>query len=1215
MKNDALTVWQINLHHSRKATDNLVAEVANSKSLPLILAQEPYLYKEKIKLKLPNYILYSVGKNNRSLIAIPKQFQSFFLNTLSDRDTTVILLEEKDSNEKFILASAYLDILDGKVISKGLEKLAKYSLENRIPMVIGMDSNAHSSIWGCETDNKRGEVLEEWILQNSLTVANTGSVPTFVTARAATIIDLTLVSDTFAQKVTEWKVNKEYQFSDHRRLEFNLKCTSDNIVFTRNFRSANWSRFQPILEANPRWSPPCEWTKQILDQEVSIFLDKIIKAMNIICPLRKINFNKRMTWWNSELQSLKHKTKRLYRKFRNNVCDSNHEQFKKARKVFYDAISKAKTQSWMKFCDSIKDIKSFSKVSRSLISGDKNSIGQLMKDDGTTTNDVQETLDTLMDVHFPGSSNWDRDDPQVKDSVSLSNNFIMNAGFLSYISIDKVKEAINSFSSFKAAGPDGCKPIVLQNLPESFLHRLTILFKASTALRYNPKEWCKSKVIFIPKLGKSGYDQPKSFRPISLTSFFFKTEEKVQKWEIEDKYLAVNPMHKYQFAFQKGKSTEAALSQVVDRIESGLYRNAFTLAVFLDISGAFDNICVESIIEGFKRKGIPEHITGWFESSLRNRVAETNLDGITIMRKLSKGTAQGGVISTIAFNLAIDKLLQELNKPPFLVVGFADDFCALINGICPSTLVRLMQPMLDQIVREGKSHGVNFNAAKTQVVMYTYKRVKNYEKLKINEVPLEYSNGAKYLGIYLDSKLSFTKHIDDKVNKCKKHLFALRNIIGSNWGPSPWLLKWSYTGIVRPKLTYACHIWQNKLNETKKLKLQRLNRLASLNIASVHRSTPTNGLEIIYNIPPLDLFVRRSSIHIFMRLAWQVNSSWDGLGHNKQNGHLFHGKKLMSELGIDNIPTDKIHRQNVWTKNFQILDFKKFRDSSSENNSWIYCYTDGSKINNLQSGCGFVIRQANKSVMTHHENIGTISTVFQAEVLAILRVCKALSKRINQKILIRSDSQSAIQSIKATSVESSLVLECIKELNKLGSKNRVHLQWIKAHCGHFGNEEADRLAKAGSEMSMQGPEPFLPVPDSYFKKITNTDLYAAWNSRWKKLKSCRQTKLFVKHCSNKTEKVLKEINRFDLGRLVQFITGHCNLNRHQSLQNREVNPRCRLCDDSDETPWHLVTGCPSLIWHRADFFHGLILYSIDWSPKQLLRFCKESSIWSMLDRQ
>jgi hypothetical protein len=42
------------------------------------------------------------------------------------------------------------------------------------------------------------------------------------------------------------------------------------------------------------------------------------------------------------------------------------------------------------------------------------------------------------------------------------------------------------------------------------------------------------------------------------------------------------------YAYQTGKSTEAALHDLVQKIEKSLNQNGFALGVFLDIDGAFD---------------------------------------------------------------------------------------------------------------------------------------------------------------------------------------------------------------------------------------------------------------------------------------------------------------------------------------------------------------------------------------------------------------------------------------------------------------------------------------------------------------------------------------------------------------------------------------------------------------------------------------------------
>ena len=74
---------------------------------------------------------------------------------------------------------------------------------------------------------------------------------------------------------------------------------------------------------------------------------------------------------------------------------------------------------------------------------------------------------------------------------------------------------------------------MLKNAPMNVLERLELLYKALVLLAYTPEDWRKAKVVLLPKQGKKDYSEPKSFRPISLTSFIFKMLEKIVKEEIE----------------------------------------------------------------------------------------------------------------------------------------------------------------------------------------------------------------------------------------------------------------------------------------------------------------------------------------------------------------------------------------------------------------------------------------------------------------------------------------------------------------------------------------------------------------------------------------------------------------------------------------------------------------------------------------------------------
>jgi len=79
-----------------------------------------------------------------------------------------------------------------------------------------MDANARSVLWHAgETDN-RGEVVEEFILINNLTVINKVSdFNTFRTERGASNIDVTLANHKISTGISAWTIDPDFSFSDH----------------------------------------------------------------------------------------------------------------------------------------------------------------------------------------------------------------------------------------------------------------------------------------------------------------------------------------------------------------------------------------------------------------------------------------------------------------------------------------------------------------------------------------------------------------------------------------------------------------------------------------------------------------------------------------------------------------------------------------------------------------------------------------------------------------------------------------------------------------------------------------------------------------------------------------------------------------------------------------------------------------------------------------
>ena len=103
-------------------------------------------------------------------------------------------------------------------------------------------------------------------------------------------------------------------------------------------------------------------------------------------------------------------------------------------------------------------------------------------------------------------------------------------GLSGWINTELVKAALKKFKAKQSPGPDGLRPVIFPYLPPNVIKVLTFLYQACVVLHYTPIKWRESKVIFIPKPGKNAYDNPKAYRPISLSNYLLKGLERLAVW-------------------------------------------------------------------------------------------------------------------------------------------------------------------------------------------------------------------------------------------------------------------------------------------------------------------------------------------------------------------------------------------------------------------------------------------------------------------------------------------------------------------------------------------------------------------------------------------------------------------------------------------------------------------------------------------------------------
>ena len=134
---------------------------------PIFITTEPYHDRNCVIPSVHKdlvHFYYNQGLNDpRACISVHKAFNStcWEINEFTSRDCVAIKLII--NNRPIILASIYMDAEDKNFPPKSVTELTNYATKTDMPLIVGSDTNSHHTIWGDKNQDKRGEILLDYL--------------------------------------------------------------------------------------------------------------------------------------------------------------------------------------------------------------------------------------------------------------------------------------------------------------------------------------------------------------------------------------------------------------------------------------------------------------------------------------------------------------------------------------------------------------------------------------------------------------------------------------------------------------------------------------------------------------------------------------------------------------------------------------------------------------------------------------------------------------------------------------------------------------------------------------------------------------------------------------------------------------------------------------------------------------------------------------------
>src|SRR5436189_1818317 len=215
--------------------------------------------------------------------------------------------------------------------------------------------------------------------------------------------------------------------------------------------------------------------------------------------------------------------------------------------------------------------------------------------------------------------------------------------------------------------------------------------------------------------------------------------------------------------------------------------------------------------------------------------------------------SQDLLVSSVLFLIYIRFLLSKRSNTSERILSYVNDVDLAVSSKSIEENCQLLQKLAEDLLLDSKQNCMQFDVDKTELIHFHAKRsldLKNeLYSVKVGETVFQPKELIKYLGIWLDSKLSFKANVKKKIASAQKVFMQIERLSNTERELSFQAMRQLYIACISSVADYGVPIWWDNQKHLLE-KFQKLQNQTLRKILDTFKISPISAMEIEASISP-----------------------------------------------------------------------------------------------------------------------------------------------------------------------------------------------------------------------------------------------------------------------------------------------------------------------------------------------------------------------------